>query len=70
MAATAYRYSSESDLNEQINETIVSVKLVPAEKDYEGNTPEDYEVSEDGGGSVFWLTLLALPFAWLRRHSR
>lgn len=70
VAATAYRYSSESDLSEHVNETIVSVKLVPAEKDYEGDTPEDYEVSEDGGGSVFWLTLLALPFAWLRRLPR
>ena len=70
IAATAYRYNSESDLNEHINETVVSVKLVPIERDYEDNTPEDFEVSEDGGGSLFWLTLLALPFAWLRRYQR
>lgn len=68
VAATANRYNSESDLNERINATVVSVKLVPAQKDYEGNTPEDFEVSEDGGGSAFWLMLLALPFAWWRRY--
>lgn len=70
VAATANRYSSESDLNERINATVVSVRLVPVEKDYEGNTPEDFEVSEDGGGSAFWLMLLMLPFVWWRRYQR
>lgn len=70
IAATAYRYNSESDLNERINGTVVSVRLVPVEKDYEGNTPEDFEVSEDGGGSAFWLMLLMLPFVWWRRYQR
>lgn len=70
IAATATRYNSESDLNERINGTVVGVKLVPIEKDYDGNTPEDFEVTEDGGGSLFWLTLLALPFIWWRRYQR
>ncbi|MOA34629.1 hypothetical protein D3C78_1560150 [compost metagenome] len=83
MVATAYRYNSESDLNLRTNATVVSVKLTPAVKDYQGNDPANYVVSnapvnnqtgqdgeDGGGGSLFWLTLLALPFAWLRRHPR
>ena len=82
IAATAYRYSSESDLNNRTGATVVAVKLEPAVKDYQGNDPAAHIVSNvpvdnpisqdsgDGGGSLFWLTLLALPFAWLRRHPR
>lgn len=82
IAATAYRYASESDLNNRTNATVVAVKLTPAVADYQGNTPASYVVSnapvnnqtgqdgEGGGGSLFWLTLLALPFAWLRRYQR
>ncbi|MBV7415145.1 DUF3466 family protein [Aeromonas sp. sif2433] len=83
VVATAYRYNSESDLNLRTNATVVSVKLTPAVKDYKGNDPANYVVSnapvnnqtgqdgeDGGGGSLFWLTLLALPFAWLRRHPR
>lgn len=82
ISATAYRYGSESDLNNRANATVVAVKLKPAVADYQGNTPANYVVSnvpvnnqtgqdgEGGGGSLFWLTLLALPFAWLRRHPR
>ncbi|KDV04929.1 membrane protein [Aeromonas sp. HZM] len=83
IAATAYRYDSESDLNKRANATVVAVKLTPAVADYQGNAPASYVVSnapvnnqtgqdggEGGGGSLFWLTLLALPFAWLRRYQR
>ncbi|MCH7372542.1 MULTISPECIES: DUF3466 family protein [Aeromonas] len=84
ISATAYRYASESDLNNRANATVVAVKLKPAVADYQGNTPANYVVSNapvnnqtgqdgeggGGGGSLFWLTLLALPFAWLRRHPR
>ncbi len=83
IAATAYRYNSESDLNLRTNATVVAVKLTPAVADYQGNTPANYVVSnapvnnqtgqdgeDGGGGSLFWLTLLALPFAWLRRYQR
>lgn len=83
IAATAYRYDSESDLNKRANATVVAVKLTPAVVDYQGNAPASYVVSnapvnnqtgqdggEGGGGSLFWLTLLALPFAWLRRYQR
>lgn len=62
---------------------MVAVKLTPAVADYQGNAPASYVVSnapvnnqtgqdggEGGGGSLFWLTLLALPFAWLRRYQR
>lgn len=83
IAATAYRYDSESDLNKRANATVVAVKLTPAVADYQGNAPTSYVVSnapvnnqtgqdggEGGGGSLFWLTLLALPFAWLRRYQR
>lgn len=82
IAATAYRYNSESELNNRSNATVVAVKLKPAVADYQGNTPASYVVSnapinnqtgqdgEGGGGSLFWLTLLALPFAWLRRYQR
>ncbi|MDX7871651.1 DUF3466 family protein [Aeromonas caviae] len=83
IAATAYRYDSESDLNKRANATVVAVKLTPAVADYQGNVPASYVVSnapvnnqtgqdggEGGGGSLFWLTLLALPFAWLRRYQR
>jgi hypothetical protein len=83
VVATAYRYNSESDLNLRTNATVVSVKLTPVVKDYQGNAPASYVVSnapannqsgqdgeDGGGGSLFWLTLLALPFAWLRRHPR
>lgn len=83
VAATAYRYNSESDLNGRSNATVVAVKLAPVVKDYKGNDPAGYLVSNapvnnqtgqdgegGGGGSLFWLTLLALPFAWLRRHPR
>ncbi|MFQ2549706.1 DUF3466 family protein [Aeromonas caviae] len=83
IAATAYRYDSESDLNKRANATVVAVKLTPAVADYQGNAPVSYVVSnapvnnqtgqdggEGGGGSLFWLTLLALPFAWLRRYQR
>ncbi|WP_324048927.1 DUF3466 family protein [Aeromonas caviae] len=83
IAATAYRYNSESDLNKRANATVVAVKLTPAVADYQGNAPASYVVSnapvnnqtgqdggEGGGGSLFWLTLLALPFAWLRRYQR
>lgn len=81
IAATAYRYNSESDLNSRVNATVVTVKLTPAKLDYQGNDPAGYvvgnapvntPVSQDsgGGGSLFWLTLLALPFAWLRRNPR
>ncbi|MGY3943757.1 DUF3466 family protein [Aeromonas tecta] len=83
VAATAYRYDSESDLKNRINATVVAVKLAPTVKDYQGNAPASYVVSnaptnnqtgqdgeDGGGGSLFWLTLLAVPFAWLRRHPR
>ncbi|MGY6036997.1 DUF3466 family protein [Aeromonas sp. AE23HZ002T15] len=83
IAATAYRYDSESDLKNRTNATVVAVKLAPTVKDYQGNTPANYVVSNapvnnqtgqdgdgGGGGSLFWLTLLALPFAWLRRYQR
>lgn len=83
IAATAYRYDSEDDLNKRTNATVVAVKLAPTVKDYQGNTPANYVVSNvpannqtgqdgdgGGGGSLFWLTLLALPFAWLRRYQR
>ncbi|TFF80834.1 DUF3466 family protein [Aeromonas taiwanensis] len=83
IAATAYRYNSESELNNRSNATVVAVKLKPAVVDYQGNTPASYVVSNaplnnqtgqdgdgGGGGSLFWLTLLALPFAWLRRYQR
>ncbi|MCU9923898.1 DUF3466 family protein [Aeromonas caviae] len=83
IAATAYRYDSESDLNKRANATVVAVKLTPAVANYDGNTPDKYVVKnapvnnqtgqdggEGGGGSLFWLTLLALPFAWLRRYQR
>ncbi|MGN5030200.1 DUF3466 family protein [Aeromonas rivipollensis] len=83
IAATAYRYNSESDLNLRTNATVVAVKLTPAVADYQGNKPAEYVVSnapvnnqtgqdgeDGGGGSLFWLTLLALPFAWLRRYQR
>ena len=83
IAATAYRYDSESDLNKRANATVVAVKLTPAVADYQGNAPASYVVSnapvnnqtgqdgeDGGGGSLFWLTLLALPFAWLRRYQR
>lgn len=83
IAATAYRYNSESDLNNRANATVVAVKLAPTVKDYQGNDPASYVVSNapvanqtgqdgegGGGGSLFWLTLLALPFAWLRRYQR
>ncbi|WP_323901609.1 DUF3466 family protein [Aeromonas caviae] len=83
IAATAYRYNSESDLNLRTNATVVAVKLTPAVAGYQGNKPAEYVVSnapvnnqtgqdggEGGGGSLFWLTLLALPFAWLRRYQR
>ncbi|MFQ2903435.1 DUF3466 family protein [Aeromonas caviae] len=83
IAATAYRYDSESDLNKRANATVVAVKLRPAVADYQGNAPASYVVSnapvnnqtgqdggEGGGGSLFWLTLMALPFAWLRRYQR
>lgn len=83
IAATAYRYASESDLNNRANATVVAVKLAPTVKDYKGNDPASYVVSNapvnnqtgqdgegGGGGSLFWLTLLALPFAWLRRYQR
>ena len=83
IAATAYRYDSESDLNKRANATVVAVKLTPAVADYQGNAPASYVVNnapvnnqtgqdggEGGGGSLFWLTLLALPFAWLRRYQR
>ncbi|QXB54198.1 DUF3466 family protein [Aeromonas sp. FDAARGOS 1415] len=83
IAATAYRYNSESELNNRSNATVVAVKLKPAVADYQGNTPASYVVSNaplnnqtgqdgdgGGGGSLFWLTLLALPFAWLRRYQR
>lgn len=83
IAATAYRYASESDLNNRANATVVAVKLAPTVKDYQGNDPANYVVSNapvanqtgqdgegGGGGSLFWLTLLALPFVWLRRYQR
>ncbi|MGY3857935.1 DUF3466 family protein [Aeromonas intestinalis] len=83
IAATAYRYDSEDDLNKRTNATVVAVKLAPTVKDYQGNTPANYVVSNapannqtgqdgdgGGGGSLFWLTLLALPFTWLRRYQR
>ncbi|WP_324036318.1 DUF3466 family protein [Aeromonas caviae] len=83
IAATAYRYNSESDLNLRTNATVVAVKLTPAVAGYQGNKPAEYVVSnapvnnqtgqdggEGGGGSLFWLTLLALPFVWLRRYQR
>lgn len=84
IAATAYRYNSESDLNLRTNATVVAVKLAPVgHEHYKGNDPADYVVSnapvnnqtgqdgeDGGGGSLFWLTLLALPFAWLRRYQR
>ncbi|SPT78554.1 Protein of uncharacterised function (DUF3466) [Aeromonas salmonicida] len=78
VAATAFRYNSESDLNNRTNSTIVSVKLTPAVADYKNNEPASYVVANapvnnqtgqdggSGGGSLFWLTLLALPFTWLR----
>ena len=38
------------------------------------NAPVNNQTGQDGedggGGSLFWLTLLALPFAWLRRYQR
>lgn len=82
VAATAYRYNSESDLNNRTNATVVSVKLAPVVTDYKNNDPAGYVVANapvnnqtgqdggSGGGSLFWLTLLALPFAWLRRFQR
>ncbi|EQB2601712.1 DUF3466 family protein [Aeromonas salmonicida] len=83
VAATAFRYNSESDLNNRTNSTIVSVKLTPAVADYKNNEPASYVVANapvnnqtgqdggsGGGGSLFWLTLLALPFTWLRRYQR
>lgn len=84
IAATAYRYDSESDLNKRANATVVAVKLTPkGHENYKDNEPANYVVSnapvnnqtgqdggEGGGGSLFWLTLLALPFAWLRRYQR
>ncbi|HGY1024532.1 TPA: DUF3466 family protein, partial [Aeromonas salmonicida subsp. salmonicida] len=82
VAATAFRYNSESDLNNRTNSTIVSVKLTPAVADYKNNEPASYVVANapvnnqtgqdggSGGGSLFWLTLLALPFTWLRRYQR
>lgn len=83
VAATAFRYNSESDLKNRTNSTIVSVKLTPAVADYKNNEPASYVVANapvnnqtgqdggsGGGGSLFWLTLLALPFTWLRRYQR
>jgi len=82
VAATAFRYNSESDLNNRSNATVVSVKLEPAIADYKNNEPASYVVANapvnnqtgqdggSGGGSLFWLTLLALPFTWLRRYQR
>ncbi|HGY0991850.1 TPA: DUF3466 family protein [Aeromonas salmonicida subsp. pectinolytica] len=82
VAATAFRYNSESDLNIRSNATVVSVKLEPAIADYKNNEPASYVVANapvnnqtgqdggSGGGSLFWLTLLALPFTWLRRYQR
>ncbi|MFM1701836.1 DUF3466 family protein [Aeromonas salmonicida] len=82
VAATAFRYNSESDLINRTNSTIVSVKLTPAVADYKNNEPANYVVANapvnnqtgqdggSGGGSLFWLTLLALPFTWLRRYQR
>ncbi|WP_309266777.1 DUF3466 family protein [Aeromonas salmonicida] len=82
VAATAFRYNSESDLINRTNSTIVSVKLTPAVADYKNNEPASYVVANapvnnqtgqdggSGGGSLFWLTLLALPFTWLRRYQR
>ncbi len=82
VAATAFRYNSESDLNNRSNATVVSVKLEPAIADYKNNEPASYVVAKapvnnqtgqdggSGGGSLFWLTLLALPFTWLRRYQR
>lgn len=82
VAATAFRYNSESDLNNRSNVTVVSVKLEPAIADYKNNEPASYVVANapvnnqtgqdggSGGGSLFWLTLLALPFTWLRRYQR
>ncbi|MFM4702451.1 DUF3466 family protein [Aeromonas bivalvium] len=83
IAATAYRYASETDLNNRSNATVVSVKLSPDSLNYEGiasdrvvaNAPVVNQTGQDGdgggggGGSLFWLTLLGLPFAWLRRRG-
>jgi hypothetical protein len=82
IAATAYRYANESDLNSRINASVVSVKLSPDSTNYEGvpanrvvsNPPVVNQTGQDGdegggGGSLFWLTLLGLPFAWLRRRG-
>lgn len=77
IAATAYRYASKDDWENRQNAVVVSVKLTPADVDYSAidskyvvaNLPATNSPAEDnGGGSLFWLTLLAAPLAWWRRR--
>lgn len=81
IAATAYRYDNETDLNKKQNGVVVSIKMSPAVADFTSidskyvvsNPPVVQTAAEEsesggGGGSLFWLTLLAAPFAWWRRR--